>query len=164
MVQPAGETGAPDRELVLTRVLDAPRRLVFRVWTQPEHLVRWWGPRDFTTPSCQMEVRSGGAYRICIRSREGTAYWMRGVYREVVEPERLVFTFAWEDEGGAPGHETLVTVTFAEADGKTRLTFRQAVFETVADRDSHQEGWSECLDRLAAYLAGGEAEAVSTQA
>lgn len=160
MAQLGGETEVGDRELVITRVLDAPRRLVFKVWTQPEHLVRWWGPRDFTTPSCQMEARPGGTYRICIRSREGTAYWMRGVYREVVEPERLVFTFAWEDESGAPGHETLVTVTFAEAGDKTRLTFHQAVFETVADRDSHQEGWSECLDRLESYLAsGGDAAA-----
>jgi uncharacterized protein YndB with AHSA1/START domain len=151
--------GATDRELVITRTFDAPRSLVFKVWTQPEHLVRWWGPRDFTTPSCKMDVHPGGAYRTCIRSPEGKDHWMRGVYREVVEPERLALTFAWEDEAGQPGHETLVTVTFADQDGKTRLTFRQAVFESVADRDAHQEGWSECLDRLARYLtdhaAGG---------
>jgi uncharacterized protein YndB with AHSA1/START domain len=75
-----------------------------------------------------------------------------GVYREIVEPERLVFTHAWEDEEGKPGHQTLVTVTFAEQDGKTRLAFHQAVFESVADRDSHREGWTECLDRLEGYL------------
>jgi len=142
-----------ERVLVITRVLDAPRSLVFKVWTQPEHLVRWWGPRDFTTPSCKMDVRAGGAYRTCIRSPEGKDYWMRGVYREIVEPERLVFTFAWEDEEGQPSHETLVTVTFAEHDGKTKLTFQQAIFESVAERDSHREGWTECLDRLEAYLA-----------
>ncbi len=78
---------------------------------------------------------------------------MQGVYREIVEPDRIVFTFAWEDEKGEPGHETLVTVTFAEHDGKTKLTFHQAVFESIADRDSHREGWSECFDRLEAYLA-----------
>jgi uncharacterized protein YndB with AHSA1/START domain len=101
-----------ERVLVITRVFDAPRSLVFKVWTQPEHLVRWWGPRGFTTPSCKMDVRAGGAYRTCIRSPEGKDYWMRGVYREIVEPDRLVFTFAWEVEEGQPGHETLVTVTF----------------------------------------------------
>jgi len=144
-----------DRELAITRVFDAPRSLVFKVWTQPEHLVRWWGPRDFTTPSCKMDVRPGGAYRTCIRSPEGKEYCMQGVYREVVEPERLVLTFAWEDEAGRPGHETLVTVTFADHGGKTKLTFRQDAIVSVADRHSHQEGWSECLDRLARYLATG---------
>jgi uncharacterized protein YndB with AHSA1/START domain len=151
----ASAKGTTGPELAITRVFDAPRGLVFKVWTQPEHLVRWWGPRGFTTPSCRMDVRPGGPYRTCIRSPDGKEHWMRGAYREIVEPERLVFTFAWEDDAGRPGHETLVSVTFAEHDGKTKLTFRQAVFESVADRDSHQEGWSECLDRLGAYLAAG---------
>jgi uncharacterized protein YndB with AHSA1/START domain len=152
---------ATDRELVITRTFDAPRSLVFKVWTQPEHLVRWWGPRDFTTPSCKMDVRPGGTYRTCIRSPEGKDHWMQGVYREVVEPERLALSFAWEDEAGQPGHETLVTVTFADQGGKTKLTFRQAVFESVADRDSHLGGWSECLDRLARYLEDGAAGGVN---
>jgi uncharacterized protein YndB with AHSA1/START domain len=143
---------AAERELVITRVLDAPRSLVFKVWTEPEHLVRWWGPKDFTAPSCEMDLRSGGAWRACIRSPDGTDYRMAGVFREVAPPERLVFTFAWE-EGGEPGHQTLVTVTFAEQDGKTRLTFHQATFESVESRDSHHGGWSECLDRLDGYLA-----------
>jgi uncharacterized protein YndB with AHSA1/START domain len=148
-------TNPADRELVITRTFDAPRGLVFKVWAQSEHLVRWWGPRDFTTPSLKMDVRPGGTYRTCIRSPEGKEHWMQGVYREVVEPERLAMTFAWEDERGQPGHETLVTVTFADEGGKTRLTFRQAVFESVADRDSHQKGWSSFLDRLEWYLAAG---------
>lgn len=142
-----------ERELVITRILDAPRSLVFKVWTNPEHLVHWWGPRDFTTPSCKMDVRPGGTYRILIRSPEGKDHWMQGVYREIVEPDRLVFTFAWEDEKGAPGWETLVTVTFTEHDGKTKLTFHQAIFESTDERDSHHEGWSECFDRLETYLA-----------
>ncbi|MCA1993132.1 MAG: SRPBCC domain-containing protein [Coleofasciculus sp. S288] len=140
------------RELTITRVFDAPRRLVFKVWTQPEHFARWLGPKDFTTTFCQMDVRVGGTYRACIRSPEGKNHWMQGVYRELVEPERLVFTFAWEDEEGKPKHETLVTVTFAEHDGKTKLTFHQAFFLSVEARDSHRSGWSECLDRLADYL------------
>lgn len=140
------------RELTITRVFDAPRSLVFKVWTDPEHLSRWCGPHGFTTPFGEMDFRPGGAYRTCLRSPEGKDYWLQGVYREIVEPERLVFTHAWEDEDGKPKHETLVKVTFAEHDGKTKLTFHQAVFESVEGRDSHLEGWSECLDRLNEYL------------
>jgi uncharacterized protein YndB with AHSA1/START domain len=88
-----------------------------------------------------------------MRSPEGTNHWLRGVYREIVEPERLVFTYAWEDAEGNPGHEMLVTVTFADLGGKTKLTMHQAVFESFTARAEHQSGWTECLDRLAAYLA-----------
>jgi uncharacterized protein YndB with AHSA1/START domain len=144
---------AAERELVINRVIDAPRSLVFKIWSQPEHLVRWWGPKGFTAPSCEMDLRPGGAWRACIRSPEGIEHRMQGSYREIVEPERVVFTFAWEDDEGKPGHQTLVTVTFAEQDGKTRLTFHQATFESVESRDSHHGGWSECFDRLEDYLA-----------
>jgi uncharacterized protein YndB with AHSA1/START domain len=147
----AARTAGP--ELTITRVLDAPRSLVFKVWTQPEHMVRWLGPKGFSAPSCEMDLRPGGAWRACIRSAEGVDHWMAGNYREVVPPERLVFTFAWDNPEGEPGHQTLVTVTFADQDGKTRLTFHQAVFESVESRDSHHGGWSECFDRLADYLA-----------
>lgn len=136
-------------ELLITRFIDAPRALVFKVWTTPEHMVRWWGPKDFTAPSIKMDFRPGGAYRACIRSPEGKDYWMTGVYRDIVEPERIVFTFRWEEEGE---RENLVTVTFADHNGKTRLDFRQAFFETVEQRDSHHGGWSECLDRLVALM------------
>jgi len=139
-------------ELVITRTFDAPRHLVFKAWTTPEHMVRWLGPRDFTAPSCKMDFRPGGAYRACIRSPDGKEYWMRGIYREIVEPERLVFTFSWEEEGER-GRENLITVTFGEQGDKTRMTFRQAFFESIEQRDSHHQGWSECLERLAAYVA-----------
>jgi uncharacterized protein YndB with AHSA1/START domain len=144
---------ASDRELTITRVFDAPRSLVFKVWTDPEHLARWFGPRDWATPSVQADIRPGGAYRIGIRSPKGDDHRMTGVYREIVAPERIVFTFAWEDAAGKPGHETLVTVTFAEQDGKTALTFHQAIFETVSARDDHNKGWVSVLDRLETYLA-----------
>jgi uncharacterized protein YndB with AHSA1/START domain len=140
------------RELVITRVFDAPPPLVFKAWTEPQRLVRWWGPQGFTTPSCEMDVRPGGAFRICMRSPEGTDHWLRGVYREIVEPQRLVFTWAWEDGEGNPGHETLVTVGFAEQEGKTALTLHHAVFETVKARNAHHSGWTGCLDHLAEYL------------
>lgn len=140
-------------ELLITRAFDAPRALVFEAWTDPAHLVRWWGPRGFKIPSCKMDVREGGAFRICMRSPEGTDHWLRGVYREVVEPERLVCTWAWEDAEGTPGHETLLTVSFAEQGARTKLTLHQAVFESVTARDAHQEGWTSGLDRLAEFLA-----------
>jgi uncharacterized protein YndB with AHSA1/START domain len=146
-------TESAERELIITRIFDAPRSLVFKVWTEPEHLVHWWGPQGFTMPSCRMDVRPGGAYRFCMRSPEGADHWLQGVYREIVEPERLVFTYAWEDAEGKPGHETLVTVTFAELGGKTKLTLHHAVFETVSVRNEHQNGWTSCLDRLVEYLA-----------
>src|SRR5712692_7136395 len=106
-------TEVTERELVITRVFDAPRSLVFKAWTEPDRAVRWWGPQGFTTISCEMDVRPGGAWRICMRSPNGSDEWQQGVYREIVEPERLVFTYAFEDASGKPGHETLVTVTFA---------------------------------------------------
>ena len=144
---------AAERELVITRVLDAPRHLVFQAWTEPDRVARWWGPRGFTTLYCDMDVRPGGSFRVCMCSPEGVEHWKQGVYREVVEPERLVFTFAWEDEEGKPGHQTVVTVTFAEPDARTELTLHQAVFETIAACDVHRQGWTSTLERFAEYLA-----------
>jgi uncharacterized protein YndB with AHSA1/START domain len=138
-------------ELVITRVLDAPPILVYKAWTEPEHMVRWLGPKGFTAPSVKMDVRPGGQYRALIRSGEGKDYWFRGVYREVVEATRLVFTFAWEEDGER-GEENLVTVTFAEENGKTRMTFKQAPFQSTDERDGHEGGWSEAFDKLSAYV------------
>jgi uncharacterized protein YndB with AHSA1/START domain len=146
-------TATAQHELVISRIFDAPRELVFRAWSKPEHMVRWLGPKDWTAPSCTMDFRPGGAYRACIRSPEGNENWMRGIYREIVEPERLVFTFSWEKEGEM-GRENMVTITFAKQGEKTRMTFRQAFFETIENRDSHHSGWSESFDRLEQYLAG----------
>ena len=141
-----------ERVLILTRLFDAPRDLVFKVWTRPEHLIRWWGPKDFTLPFCTMDFRPGGAYRFCMRSPEGVDHWVWGVYREIVEPERLVFTWERDDlEGVRYRSNTLVEVTFAEHEGKTRLTLHHSLFQTVPDRDEHQGGWNECLDRLVSY-------------
>ncbi|MGH8014012.1 MAG: SRPBCC domain-containing protein, partial [Candidatus Binataceae bacterium] len=107
-------------ELVITRIFDAPRSLVFKAWTAPEHLVRWWGPRGFTLPSCEIDPRPGGTYLFHMRGPEGDDHWSRGFFRELVEPERLVMEGAWVDAQGKPkGPETLVTVTFEEHDGKT---------------------------------------------
>src|SRR5437667_7346301 len=136
-----------ERELTITRVFDTPRELVFAAWTDPDQAALWWGPQGFTTISCKMDVRPGGAYRACMRSPEGTRHCRRGVYREVVRPERLVFTFAWEDADGNPGHEMVITVTFTDVAGKTRLTLHQARCETVAARDDHHRSWARWLER-----------------
>jgi len=146
-------TTSAERELVITRVFDAPRRLVFKAWTEPERIKEWWGPRGFTTLSCEMDQRPGGAWRVRSRSPEGKDYVSQGVFRELVEPERLVFTYAWVNAEGKPGHETLVTVTFAEQSGKTVLTFHQGVFASITSRDEHEEGWSSAFELLAEYQA-----------
>jgi uncharacterized protein YndB with AHSA1/START domain len=139
-------------ELVVTRIIDAPRSLVFKAWTEAEQVARWWGPRGFVTTYCEMDIREGGAFRCCMRSPAGTDHWKRGVYREIVEPERIVFTFAWEDAAGNTGHELLTTVTFDDLGAKTRLTLHQAMFETVERRDDHRGGWTSCFERFAEYM------------
>lgn len=144
---------AAQRELVITRVFDAPRSLVFKAWTEPERVMCWLGPKGFTALEFEMDLRPGGAWRSRMRSPEGTEYANGGIVREIVEPERLVFTFAWDDEDGKPGREMLVAITFAEREGGTEMTFTQAVFESAEDRDGHREGWGESFDRLAEYLA-----------
>ncbi|QND52425.1 SRPBCC domain-containing protein [Phyllobacterium sp. 628] len=141
-----------DRELTITRIVDAPIGLVFKAWSQPEHIVRWWGPKDFTCPSCEMDFRTGGAYRNSIRSPDGEDAWMVGLYQEIIEPSRIAFTFAWEDTDGQCGPQSLVTLTLNEEGNRTKLVFHQAAFATVEDRDSHQNGWTECMERLEDYV------------
>jgi uncharacterized protein YndB with AHSA1/START domain len=142
-----------ERELVITRIFDAPRRLVFKAWTDPEHLVHWLGPQGFTGTIMKMDVRPGGAYRLQMRGPEGDDHWSQGVCREIVEPERLVMTANWADAQGNPtSPETLLTVTFEEHEGKTKLMLHQAVFESVTARDAHRGGWNSSLDCLAEYL------------
>jgi uncharacterized protein YndB with AHSA1/START domain len=148
--KPMSETA--QHELVITRTFDAPRALVFRAWTTPEHMVRWMGPPSHPAKSCNMDFRVGGAYRACLRSADGKEHCMRGVYREIAEPERLVFTFSWEEEGER-GRENLITVTFGDLGDKTKMTFRHAFFETVENRDDHNQGWNGSFNRLAEFLA-----------
>jgi uncharacterized protein YndB with AHSA1/START domain len=144
----ASPPAAAERELVITRVFDAPPERVFRAWTEREHLLRWCAPRGFTVTHAEGDVRPGGAWRSCMRSPEGVDYWLGGIYREVVRPERLVFTHAWDGEDGRPGPETLVTVDLAARGGGTEMTFRQSGFRSAESRDGHHEGWSETFDRL----------------
>jgi uncharacterized protein YndB with AHSA1/START domain len=151
-------TKSGQREVVFTRILDAPRELVFKAWTDPKQMAQWWGPRYFTNPVCELDVRPGGAILIHMRAPDGVVYPMKGVFHEVVEPERLVFTSsALEDDEGNPQMEDLTTVTFEEADGKTRLTVRAVVTkaEPVAAGalEGMEEGWNQSLDRLTEFLS-----------
>jgi uncharacterized protein YndB with AHSA1/START domain len=138
-------------ELTVSRLIDAPPAFLFRLWTEQEHAARWWGPQGFTAVSCRLEGRPGGAFRIAMRAPDGTVHTKRGVFHEVVPPELLVFTYAWEDANGKLGHEMHVTVTFAAQGGKTLLTLRQTGFESMAELDSHRDGWTSCLGRFAEY-------------
>ncbi len=99
-----------------------------------------------------MDVRPGGAWSLRMRAPEGTVQTKRGVYREVMKPERLVFTYAWDDAAGDPGPETIVSVNFAEEGPRTRLTLHQTRFASVTARDAHQGGWTSCFERFATYL------------
>jgi uncharacterized protein YndB with AHSA1/START domain len=144
--------------LVITRIFDAPRDAVFRAWADPRLARSWWSPRGFTTLSCDMDLRAGGRWRVSMRSPSGRVHAERGVFREIVEPERLVFSQAWEDPSGNPGLETLVTVIFAcHGATRTELTLRQTGFTTAPSRDEHAEGWSSCCDLLSEALASSPA-------
>ena len=151
--QAARRATPPAPELIITRVFDAPRSLVFAAWTQPEHLARWWGPKGFVNVAWEMDVRPGGAWFRRMQAPDGTLYTKRGVYREIVAPERLVFTYVNEAADGTLDRETLVTVTFEEQGARTRLTLHHTGFESVEARDAHQGGWSSCMERFADYLA-----------
>ena len=145
------ETTTADDELLITRSFAAPAAVVFALWTDPEHLKRWMGPDGFDCPQAEVDCRVGGAYRVLIRSAARGDNWFGGVYREIEPGRRLVFTFAWDNDGPAAGVETLVTITFAEHDGRTVQTFHQRPFLTVERRDSHVGGWSSAFDKQQAY-------------
>lgn len=138
-------------ELLIERVFDAPVELVYRVWTRPEHLMKWWGPKTFEPIGVEQDFREGGAYRYGMRSAEGREVWKSGVFQEIVPNARIVMTFRWED--GAWDVDNLITVTFLSmASGRTLLRFHQAPFKTVEARDAHTGGWNSLLDKLTAYL------------
>jgi len=141
---------APKGELVLTRTFNAPRDLVFKVWTDPRHLAEWWGPHGFTTIISEMDVRPGGAWRYAMRGPDGNEYPFDGVYLDVQPPERLVFDGTIH---GGPNQHVWTEVTFTEREGKTNVRVRQIYsFESDATRGA-PIGWSQQLDRFEQYLA-----------
>ncbi|HTV37985.1 MAG TPA: SRPBCC domain-containing protein [Xanthobacteraceae bacterium] len=145
-----------ERELTITRTFDAPRALVFRAWTDAEHLAQWWGPKGFTNPVCEIDARVGGTLRIHMRAPDGAVYPMKGEIRELVAPERLVFTNIALDEAGNHVLEGLTTVTFIEEGAKTTMTLRthaKAVVDyAAAYLEGMEAGWTQSIDKLATYL------------
>ena len=141
-------------ELLITRTFNAPRAQVWRAFTEIEHALKWGGPRDYPMTRLEGDLRVGGKWRGCLRAKEGgEELWQGGVYREIVPLEKLVYTFAWDEESGNSPNETLITITFAdESADETRMTFRQAPFTSAESRDGHNQGWNSAFDRLDDYL------------
>jgi uncharacterized protein YndB with AHSA1/START domain len=140
-----------ERELIITRVFDAPRELVFKAWTEPERVLQWLGPKNFTSLEFEMDKRPGGKWHGRMRGPDGTEHSNSGTVRGFVEPEEIAFSFAWSDN---PNDENEITITLAKVDGKTEMTFRQGPFSTTEMRNDHNGGWSESFDKLAEYLGG----------
>jgi uncharacterized protein YndB with AHSA1/START domain len=148
-----------DREVVMTRVFDAPRERVWKAYTDPDMIPKWWGPRYLVTTVDKMDLKAGGAWRYVSRAPDGSEYGFHGVYREIVPLERIAWTFEFE---GMPGHVSVDTVTFEELEGKTKVTV-VSLFETRADRDGMvasgmEKGQTESTERLDELLQdlGGE--------
>ena len=146
-------TTPSDREILMTRVFDAPRDLVFEAHSSCEHMSNWWGPRKYEIASCEVDFRPGGTWRIVHRAEGEEDQGFHGEYREIVRPERIVWTFEWE---GMPGHVSVETLTLEERDGKTTVT-AISVYDTVEDRDGMlqsgmEQGAAETYERLDQYL------------
>lgn len=150
-------------EMVVTRIFDAPVALVWRAWSSPEHLMKWWGPKGFTSPACKMDFRVGGKYHFCMRSPEGQDLWSTGTYKEIVPHKKIVWTDSFADEKGnvVPGDhygmpglpmEFEVTILFEEQAGKTKFTVRHKGLPAGEMVEMTSAGWNESLDKLAASL------------
>ena len=145
------------REVTLTRLIEAPRALVWAAWTEAEQMAKWWGPHHFTNPVCEIDARAGGQWLIHMAAPDGTVYPMTGVFTEVKKPERLAFKAFAESLDGTKYLESLTTVTFEEQGGRTRLTVKAsakglhpAAPQMLAGMDA---GWSQSLDRLTELVA-----------
>jgi uncharacterized protein YndB with AHSA1/START domain len=156
MTSAASTKSFAEHELVLTRIFDAPRAIVFKMWTDPKHLAEWWGPKGFTNPVCEVDLKPGGALRIVMRAPDGGEYPMKGVFREIVPPSRLVFTNIAVDKDGHPIIDGLTTVTFAEEGGKTKLTLQTrgvaVVDYAAAYLQGMEAGWTQSLEKLGALV------------
>ncbi|MEK6744199.1 MAG: SRPBCC domain-containing protein [Nitrospirota bacterium] len=153
-----------EKELVISRVFNAPREQVWKAWTEPEQMKRWWGPKGFTAPASTIDLRVGGKYLSSMRSPEGQEFWSTGVYREIVPLSRIVCTDSFADangnvvpashygmEGGWP-LELQITVTFEDIGGKTIMNLRHAGVPAGQMRDLCETGWKESFDKLAEIL------------
>jgi len=156
---------------VISRLLDARRDKVWKAWTEPEHLEKWWGPKGFVVTRCKIDLRPGGIMHYCLRSPDGNDMWGRFVFREIVKPERLVWINSFSDEKGGITRrpmmldwprEMLTRVTFDELSGKTRVTVQWTPVDTSTEierktfedgRGSMQQGWTGTFEQLELYLA-----------
>jgi uncharacterized protein YndB with AHSA1/START domain len=145
-----------ERTVAITRVFDAPRERVFAAWTQAKHLAHWFGPKGFTVPSCEADPRPGGVFRLCMRSPEGKDYWVRGQYREIAPPERLVIACTADDDQGITRLEELIDVTFTQRGGETELKLLATASgpgaEAAAMIEGMPKGWAQTITRLDAHL------------
>jgi uncharacterized protein YndB with AHSA1/START domain len=147
------------QEIVISRTFDSPRTLVWKAWTDPRHVMKWWGPNGFGNSSCESDLRVGGKFSLNMRAPDGNTYPCQGIYLEIAKPERIVYDSTADNShpcGAGLPPRSQVTVTFAEQDGKTTLTIHTR-FETVARREvANQAGfsvsWGEALERLADAL------------
>lgn len=161
----------PD-ELVITRVFDAPVGLVWKMWTDPENVKRWWGPKGFTSPECRMDFRVGGKSVFCMQSQLkefsfGKKFWSTGTYKEIVPLKKIVYLDSFADESGnvVPAThygmskdfpmELQVTITFEEQGGKTKMTLRQSGMPAGPDSEGANHGWNQSFDKLAEALKEG---------
>jgi uncharacterized protein YndB with AHSA1/START domain len=145
-VPPASERG---HVLRMERAFKAPPARVFAAFTDPKQFAQWWGPEGMDCPVCELDLRVGGRWRTCVQGREG-GHCMSGVYREIVPPRRLTFTWAWE-ENGVRGHETLVEMEFVPEGRHTKLLLNHRGFADAETRDRHTKGWGSsfvCLDKF----------------
>lgn len=161
---PTLKTG--EHKLVITRVFDAPRELVWKSWTEPERLVKWWAPKNFTTPHFKVDLRVGGKFHGCMRSHEGKDFWITGTYKEIVPFERIVCTDSFSDEKGnvvPASHygmpadfplEMLITVTFEESGNKTKMTLVHTGVPAGNIGEMTACGWKEMFDKLAKSIEG----------
>ena len=147
-----GNIDTRNRTLVMQRHFDAPPALMFKLWTQPEHMARWWGCPMMVSCNVQSDPRPDGRFSAEMNLEDGSTHIVVGTYHTFEPPTRLAMSWQWELEDGSLGHETTVEVSFAAAGDGTMLTLNQALFENQEMRDSHNEGWSTGFDRLAAYL------------
>jgi uncharacterized protein YndB with AHSA1/START domain len=156
----ASSAARDERVLVIEREFNAPRALVWKMFADPRHAANWMGPPDYPSVFHEADVRPGGKWRGRLRAVDGSReLGQGGEYKEVQEPERLAFTFYWDQDDGSHGPEALVEIDFAERGGRTLMKFRQGVFDTKQNRDGHSVGWNGSFDRFAKYLSvhGGQA-------
>jgi uncharacterized protein YndB with AHSA1/START domain len=159
MTTPNETNQAPGKAVVITRVFDAPADLVWKVWTDPEHIMKWWGPKGYTAPAAKVDLRIGGGYHYCMRSAEGQVFWSKGTYLEIIPGKKIVATDSFADEHGnlvpsaqmgMPGlpDEFIITVTFEEKDGKTIFTLIHENMPEGMMSDMTAAGWNQSFDKM----------------